>query len=635
METRMKLSAKLSAAAASCALVLAAPAIAPAQSALAPSPARIEFYRVAHGFIPETKGADGWATSTGFDEAKNPWGQYTAYLMSTNARGQRSWRIEHYLPGARSGSAQGSTMYLLEGDERALLIDTANPAKFTPGVDDLKTVVRYLLAHENNGDARVNPRDFVVANTHNHGDHIGENVLMSDRTIYYMDGDWPANAPANYVPIREGGGKTDHGPGIAVGQIDLGNRTLRAVAIPPHTAGSTGYLDVENQMMVTGDALGSGWPYIQRGPIPVFARTAHHAEQVTRDLPQLVVLPSHFYQTASWDRGQPPMNARPLDRQYLIDMAKLADGVLDGSVIGEPFFYAGRPSVRGQVGTAGLVYSLSNIYADGSKPANYYKVVAIPGAFDKKWVRDKDLASVYGISTEFYQVYDVGGNVNLFLLKTKDQALLIGTGSGSPGLSDTIKRLAGGLPLDVAILSDDADQRGGLSQLTPRRVFAVANALPGSVRNLTTLRDGSTIGLGDNAKGKPVVLTANSLPGHSATGVTLTDGVDRLLFAGDALGMQGGDAGLVLSKTTPAEFGRRLDQWKSRTAGKYDIIYTAHNFEWYTNPAYVEELSKVVRKAAAGDLTGKTPSTRVQGASTLKSDGPATIVASIRLDGEP
>jgi hypothetical protein len=141
-----------------------------------PAPARIEFYRVAHGFIPETKGADGWATSTGFDEAKNPWGQYTAYLMSTNARGQRTWRIEHYLPGARAGSAQGSTMYLLEGDERALLIDTANPAKFTPGVDDLKTVVRYLLAHENNGDVRANPRDFVVANTHNHGDHIGENA---------------------------------------------------------------------------------------------------------------------------------------------------------------------------------------------------------------------------------------------------------------------------------------------------------------------------------------------------------------------------------------------------------------------------------------------------------------------------
>src|SRR2546428_10328969 len=75
------------------------------------SPA-IEYYRLVPGFLPENKNANGNSTGTGF-ATPNPWGAYTAYLMATNARGQRTWRIENYLPS--NNFAQGSTMYLLEG----------------------------------------------------------------------------------------------------------------------------------------------------------------------------------------------------------------------------------------------------------------------------------------------------------------------------------------------------------------------------------------------------------------------------------------------------------------------------------------------------------------------------------------
>src|SRR5690242_6233664 len=90
-------------------------------AAAAAEPVPLEFKHLAHGFVAETFNADGM--DTGF-VTPNPWGQYTAYLMATNARGQRTWRIEHYQPFPHGGLAQGSTMYLLEGDERALLIDT-------------------------------------------------------------------------------------------------------------------------------------------------------------------------------------------------------------------------------------------------------------------------------------------------------------------------------------------------------------------------------------------------------------------------------------------------------------------------------------------------------------------------------
>ena len=55
-------------------------------------------------------------------------------------------------------------MYLLEGTQRALLIDTAQDTPEEMGKNDLKTVVRHLLGHNDDGSVRANPVDFVVAN---------------------------------------------------------------------------------------------------------------------------------------------------------------------------------------------------------------------------------------------------------------------------------------------------------------------------------------------------------------------------------------------------------------------------------------------------------------------------------------
>src|SRR5580658_7279117 len=88
----------------------------------------LEYYRLVPGFLPEYKNASGRNLGNGF-ATPNPWGAYTAYLMATNAKGQRTWRIEDELPGG--GTSQGSTMYLLEGSERALLIDTAQNTQDT------------------------------------------------------------------------------------------------------------------------------------------------------------------------------------------------------------------------------------------------------------------------------------------------------------------------------------------------------------------------------------------------------------------------------------------------------------------------------------------------------------------------
>ena len=576
----------------------------------ATQPPRLEYYRVAKGFLPEAKNSYGWAKGSGF-ATENPWGQYTAYLMLTNAQGQRTWRIEHYLPWTPGpyvsipdpDTSQGSTMYLLEGSSRALLIDTANPAKAVDGVNDLKTVVRYLLAHENDGLPRAHPLDFVVAITHNHPDHIGENRRMSDRTIYYPDLDWPAQAPPNYVPIREGGGPTNHGDGLAVSQIDLGNRMVSALAIPPHSTGSTAYLDAENRLLITGDAIGSAWPYVQGGPLSRYDQSVHHVEEVTRPYPDLAVLPAHFYQTAAWARGRAPLNGRPLDRQYITDMAALADGVLAGTITGEPFF-AGVEAYWAKYDSAQMVYSLATLYRPGEAGEPYH-AVRIPGNFK----RDTGVASfdpridaISKIQSGFYLIRESAGET-LFMLHGSSSALLIGTGGGGPGLASFVHSLIGDLPLDVAILDRDPRQAGGLSQLHPRHLYVAASNVLNGVP-ATVLRDGASIDLGLNEAGQPLALEAASFQSDGVANLSLLDARGRVLFAGNAFEKPFAPPRMMMMEMGKPEADQAArSAWVEKMNGRFDLVYLASNARWYSSPKDLETWLAARAKAAVSGGT--------------------------------
>jgi glyoxylase-like metal-dependent hydrolase (beta-lactamase superfamily II) len=609
-----------------CLMVCAAPAAEPPPGVVPP----IEYYRLVKGFLAESKNDAGFADGTGFKEV-NPWGQYTAYLMSTNSKGQRTFRIEHYLPVPGSHFAQGSSMYLLEGSRQALLIDTGNPARSEEGVSDLKTVVRYLLSHDDKGDPKSTPLDFVVANTHSHGDHTGENGRMNDRIVYYMDGDWPTqDVPKNYVPIREGGGRTTHGLGTAVGDIDLGNRLIKAVAVPPHTPGSTGYLDVENQMFISGDALGSAWPCVQMGPLTQYATTLRHVEEITRNLTHLAVLPAHFYQTAAWARGMPPLNGRALDRQYILDEIAVTDGVLAGTIPGEAFFAAGRGAAWAKVGSGQVVYSLEALYSAGENPRVPYHAIRIPGDFPAKWVLDQTLTSVFHIKAEFYLIRGAHSET-LYLLIGSRAALLIAPAAPDKALETLIGPLTHGKRLEVALMSGRNDSVGGFSELAAARVYAASNELLKSIKcEKRRVHNGAMIDLGYDTGGHPLRLEAHLFTIHGRSKLTLLDESDRIMFSGDALGMQGADGGITLGRSD-TDIRAALAGWRRKTDGKYDLVYTSGNYQWFTSAIYVDEFSQAIERAAVHDAQHVKPSTVHPGFSVYTSDGSRDVVASVLI----
>jgi glyoxylase-like metal-dependent hydrolase (beta-lactamase superfamily II) len=515
-----------------------------AAAASAPAPA-LEYFRLVPGFIAETKNERGMAVGTGFT-TPNPWGAYTAYLMATNARGQRTWRIENYLP--QGATAQGSTMYLLEGSQRALLVDTAqNTQPEEMGKNDLKSVVRHLLGHNNDGTVRANPVDFVVCNTHSHGDHTGKNSQMSDRTVYFPKGDMPrTNPPPNYVPADE-----TPGDGVAT-EIALGDRTIRVINLYGHTPGSLGYLDAENDLVMTGDEIGSGYVWMHLGgTIEQYARSVRHLQEVLRPLDHPAVLPAHFYQVDQ--PGRSP--AGPLTKEYVDNQVAIAEGLLTGDVVGVPYRSQGRNVLLGRRGNAEATYTLNTIFATDTPPTTggAYHAIQIPGPVGGAANGPAPApATIDGIKSDFFLIRDRSRN-SLFLIKGSAKALLVGTGSGAPGLAALVSRLAGTVPVEVIVTSDDAGQTGGLSQFAPNRVYLPrgASLVRTGLRNITEVGRGDAILLGQDGAGRPLEIQVHPLAGHSSAGITLLDVNDRVLLAGDALGMQGTDNGLLLRDPLP------------------------------------------------------------------------------------
>ncbi|GGJ53124.1 hypothetical protein [Streptomyces brasiliensis] len=610
--SRRNILAAASAFAAASALAATSLAVGATPASAASAMPKLEWYSLVPGFVGVATDEYGRPKGTGF-VTDNPWGAYTAYLITTNGRGQRTWRIENMLqlaPHPDGGIySQGSTMWLFEGDGRALLVDTAQNTPETIGTNDLKTVCRYLLGHENDGSTRLGAVDFDVAITHLHGDHTGKVSQMTDRTVYYPDLDWRPNATANWVPVRQDGGATANGStGRTVNRIELGNRRIDVVAMYGHTAGSTGYLDAQNLLMATGDAIGSAYVWAQSASATTepYAAMLDGLRKELQSLKDLTLLPAHFYQVRQFSRADAPIKGRVPDLSYLDDMSRAAHGALDGSILADPYHELGREEVWISGGTARMVYSLTNLYpggpTGGQGDPHTFHGVNIPSHYPQDPYLDTPYAFLNNIKTGLVLIRD-SANETSFLMRGSQRALLITSGRSKPGVAEYAAGIAGpGAKLDVLITDGDPAGLAGLSQFDGYDLFAPKGvSVPSRRGSITYLVDGDTIDLGKDSGGRRVKLQVDVLPGRRPEAITVLDPVSRALFTGESLGTQGTD-GLTLG-TTVAAFTKALATWRTCTDGHYDTIYTAHNYQWVTRPAYVDSL----QAAADADPVATSP----------------------------
>ena len=256
-------------------------------------------------------------------------------------------------------------MFLLEGDEKAVLIDTGC------GIGDFTEIIR-----------RYTKKPLEVLLTHGHADHCGGMIYLKDHIPVYMnhtDKVYEKISPCTNgfrrkyintrVPARfPGEGHVealtklrppddtpavsfDHVKELRDGdEIDLGGRILYAINTPGHTDGSMCFLDRSNRIMFSGDTVTFGGNLVRQDDNDLRLVRQYHAS-----------LEKIWNYTDEFDRIAIGHDKIVVSKQLVKDYLDLTAGLLDGSIVGAYEEVGIRKGDVARLGMAELWYQCDDV----------------------------------------------------------------------------------------------------------------------------------------------------------------------------------------------------------------------------------------------------------------------------------
>ncbi len=233
-------------------------------------------------------------------------------------------------------NAEKPFLYLLFGEDRALLFDTGAGSDTDPSTGRVPDVVGAVDKVINQWLAKHNRRSLplVVAHLHSHADHTWGDALFVKRpnTTLVKPGD--VEALKTFFGIAKWPQQ--------VGTYDLGGRVLDIIPIPGHDATSIAAYDRQTAVLLTGDSVYPGRIYVNDADPQVTQDSLQRLVDFTRTRLVAHVLGSHIEQRAPYadnPKGQhyaPQEMGLALGRAHLLEMleaAKLRTGQGDQSRI--------------------------------------------------------------------------------------------------------------------------------------------------------------------------------------------------------------------------------------------------------------------------------------------------------------
>lgn len=214
-----------------------------------------------------------------------------------------------------------SDMYFIVGTEKALLIDLSN--KIDGAADALLSIVEGL----------ADGLPYEIAITHGHPDHVGMWYVFKDRgiRINFPDGDY-----ADYMAEAYGLAEsmlTPFEPGNTT--FDLGGRYLDTVKVTGHTTSSTVFVLMGENMMFSGDAIGSGsgvWIWGAEGLAAFKEGMEHLVTYIETSYDETNRAALRVYGGHAWQYGKfVDVGADCLDWQYIQDMCTCISLVAEGA----------------------------------------------------------------------------------------------------------------------------------------------------------------------------------------------------------------------------------------------------------------------------------------------------------------
>lgn len=312
--------------------------------------------RVAGGSMVETPAGYGeLSPEDAWKKAFSPEGGSVAWMLGQNRRTQ--FVVEWLRPGVwRIDDFFAASCYLVEGREKALLIDT------TMGEGDLAGLASSLT-----------PLPVEVAITHPHGDHMRDIQRFSKVYLHQEDLEalkanpsaFPAAVKDPSAPLPELVPLWDQSV------LDLGGGvTIEALELPGHTPHSMVFVDDVHQCFFTGDAMGSGDVVLlicyDKDPTGTLTRYREKLQEVLSWLPRLenyAWLGGHGLQENACDPRHQQDYLQgisqwfdPLRPQTLRDMIALCGSLLSGGVSWQQ--KPGDPEAHARQGSAGINFRI-------------------------------------------------------------------------------------------------------------------------------------------------------------------------------------------------------------------------------------------------------------------------------------
>ena len=205
---------------------------------------------------------------------------------------EHAWRIED----------SGVRFFLLEGTERALLIDSGMNVRNAREIAESLTRLPVSLL-----------------NTHADRDHIGCNEEFAS---FYMHPDDEPNyrrsgKGGQVIPVRDGD------------EIELGGRKLRIIHLPGHTPGSIAVLDIGSRVLISGD------PVQEHGRIFMFGENRNMQNYIA-SLERLMTM------TKDFDEIWPSHADFPVFPDCIERLRDGAVKILNHEVVGKPTEFFGQ-----------------------------------------------------------------------------------------------------------------------------------------------------------------------------------------------------------------------------------------------------------------------------------------------------
>lgn len=252
--------------------------------------------------------------------------------------------------------AGDSSFYVVEGDERAAVIDTG----ITPG-GSIMPIVRKLT-----------DKPVILLLTHAHIDHMHH---MDEFDEVYMSHKEFSMAPESLEEMMAGKQlRLENTLPISTGSvINLGDESLEVCEVGGHTPGSVAFYAKNRDLLFTGDAIGSGYGVWMQTPdsLPL----EEYLDNLRAFLRWLVERGGRmrFWGGHSYQQFQSTLilHYNPVNLGLLCDLIDLVDGLVKGTIVGRASnadkIMSLTPALYASFGRAEIQYRPENIRRKDNK----------------------------------------------------------------------------------------------------------------------------------------------------------------------------------------------------------------------------------------------------------------------------